>query len=360
MTDKETTEEPKSEEPERDSEAPKPPKAASRPLPAKVERALAAARAAAKADHERKSGRWLAIIPLSIGLVFLLFMLPRGTPPDGVPLPRVDHRVTRAIAEAEDRLADDAEAQRLPGDVLAIGSAIRDLTTAETEGNDPERLLARSRLDALLASLPKRPSTEQELVKLRASQTRTFLNALREWESGREPKDFAATGKSFVERAQEAGWTEERHLLLDETQRRVAFKTVWNAITRLGAGTFAITLDEERALYAFYIGHPRVTESHRLALEAKRRDATTPDACRRAQADWRRDLELWRADKIKRLAAIDPAYPAHYALGVTYFHAGRGELAVDAFNTYLEAHPEGPYALRARNHLKAALVGTAP
>jgi hypothetical protein len=332
-----------------------------KPLPAKVERALAAARAAVKADHANKSGRWLAVIPLSIAVTFFVFMLPRATAPDGIPLPRVDHRVTAAVERAEEALADDAEQNRLPGDILSIGTAIRQLNALEgASADDTERLLARTELDALLSTVTRRPGADQELIKLRSSQIRTFVRALREWENGGEPKDFAAAGGTFVARAQEAGWVLGRHILLDETQRRVAFKSVWNAITHLSSGNYALTLDEERALYAFYIEHPRVPEGHRLNLEAKRRDAKTPEECARASADWQREGESWRADKIKRLAAIDPAYPGTYALGIAYYGAGHSELAVEAFNTYLEAHPEGTYALRARNHLKAALVGSTP
>lgn len=359
MTDKETTDELSASSSEPDEGA-APDPAPPAELSPKVERALAAARAAAKADHQQRSGRWLAAIPLSVAVLLLLLMLPRSTPPDGVPLPRIDHRVTKAVAAAEEALAQETDEHRLPGDILAVGTMIRDLNVAESSGSESDRLIVRGQLDTMLATVVKRPGFDQDLVRLRAAQTRTFLQALREWESGQEPKDFVAAGGSFVQRATEAGWVDGRHILFDDIQRRVAFKTVWNAITHLSTGTFALTLDEERALYAFYIEHPRVPEGHRLALEAKRHDAKTPEACAHARADWRRELELWRADKIKRLAVLDPSYPTYYALGVTYFHAGRVDLAVDAFNAYLEGHPEGPYALRARNHLKATLVGASP
>lgn len=359
---REEPEESSSESEEQSSEPPPSKKsdaeARSGALPEKVERALAAARAAAKADHERKGGRWLAVIPASIGVIFLLFMLPRSTPPDGVPLPRVDHRVTAAVARAEEKLADEAEQNRLPGDILQIGTAIRELNALEGKDEETQRLLVRGRLDAMITGIASRPGVDQELIQLRSAQIRTFVNALREWEAGREPPDFAAAGGTFVDRAREAGWVEGRRILLDETQRRVAFKTVWNAMTHLSQGPYSLTLDEERALYSFYITHPRVPEGHRIQLEMKRHDAKTPEECAQSRAEWRREMESWRADKIKRLAAIDPSYPGYYALGIVHFQAGHNDLAVDAFNTYLQAHPEGPYALRARNHLKASFAGT--
>lgn len=371
MTDKETTddandepddrpgdepEERPSEPPEKEEKEEKGEKSEAKPLPAKVERALAAARAAARADHERKGGRWLALIPVTIGGIFLLFMLPRSTPADGIPMPRVDHRVTAAVAAAEDRLADEAEQSRLPGDILQIGSAIRELNALEGTKEEAQRLLVRTRLESMIKSVAGRPGVDQELIKLRSSQIRTFLNALHEWEAGREPPEFADAGGTFALRAQEAGWVEGRHILLDETQRRVAFKTVWNAMTHLSQGPYALTLDEERSLYAFYITHPRVPEGHRIQLEMKRRAASTPAECAASRMEWQRESDAWRADKIRRLAAIDPAYPGQYALGVVHFHAGHNELAVEAFNAYLEGHHDGPYSLRARNHLKAALV----
>jgi len=339
-------------------DAPEKPKKA---LPAKVEEALARARDAAKADHARTSGRWLALIPLGIGALLLALMMPRATRPDGIPLPRVDERVTSAIIKAENVLADDAEGTRLPGDILSVGSAIRDLNGSEGEDDPVKATNARMMVERLVADALGRKGGDQDLIKLRALQTRAFVNALSAWERGEEPKDFIAVGGGFVRRAEQVGWTQDHKVLLDETQRRVAYKTMWNALTHLDqAAPFQLTLDEERALYAFYIQHPRPPENARTIVKGSLAAASTPEECARARTELRRHEETWRADKIKRLGAIDPTYPTDYALGVVYFRGGRGDLAVDAFGSYLDAHPDGAYAIRARNHQKAALMGLEP
>ncbi|MBX3229588.1 MAG: hypothetical protein KIT84_04575 [Labilithrix sp.] len=331
-----------------------------KPLPPKVELALAKAREAVKADHARKSGRWLAAIPLGIAFVLLSLMMPRSTRPDGIPLPRVDRRVTAAIAKADDALANEAEETRLPGDVLEIGTAVRDLNAGEAGDDAEATTLARLKLEKLVTSVVRRKDSERDLLALRALQTRSFLRAVEEWEAGAEPKDFLAAGGGFVQRAEQAGWVKDRRVMLDETQRRVAFKTVWNAVTHLDTKAFALTLDEERALYAFYIQHPRVPENAREIVAGRLRDAKTPEACARARAETRRQEEAWRTEKIKRLGMIDPSYPTDYALGISYFQGGRSDLAVEAFGNFLQAHPDGAYAARAKNHMKAALVGVEP
>jgi hypothetical protein len=329
------------------------------PLPSRVERALARARAAAKADRERRGGRWLAIVPVGVAAVLLLLLMPRATTPESIPLPDTDLRVVRAIARADDARAAAAERERLPSDVLAVGGALRALNGAEARGVDePGVADLRRQLDGTLRDLSRREDVADDLVALRALQTRRFLDALARWEaSGETSDDFFDLAAAFVERASDAGWIEGRHVVLGDDERRVMFKTVWNTLTASETGSpLALTLDEQRVLYAFYLDHPRAPESRRLALETERRAASTPEACRRANAELARQTELWRADKIRRLGELDPSYPTGYALGVAYFRAGRFEQSADAFATFVRQHPGGPYTLRARNHLKGALV----
>jgi hypothetical protein len=329
-------------------------------LPPRVERALARARDAARADRQRKDGRWLAAIPASIAVILLLLLMPRATAPDAVPLPRMNLRALADTMAADDQRAASADRERLPGDVLAVGTTLRNLNGAEARGLDELAVIdARRQLDGALRDLARRKDFGPDLVALRALQTRRFLDALSHWEAtGETTDDFVDLAASFVTRAGDAGWLEGRRVILDDSERRVMFKTVWNVLAAIEtAPDFSLSLDEQRALYTFYIRHPRAPESRRLALETQRMSATTPEACAQANAEAARQAELWRADKIKRLGAIDPSYPTSYALGVAYYRAGRFELAADSFADFLAQQPEGPYAIRARNHLKASLAG---
>jgi len=331
-----------------------------KPLPGRVEQALSLARAAAKADRERKDGRWLVIVPVVIGVIFLGLLMPRATTPDAVPLPAVDRRVLGHVATEDDRAAAGAEATRLPTDVLAVGSAFRALKAAEAKDADPSTMSGlKAKLETSLAELKTRPNLEEDLFTLRALQTRHFLDALRTWEDrGETTNELVELGGSFVARLTEAGWAtaSPRRVILDDAQRRVAFKIVWNGILQFDKRPrFMLSLDEQRTMYTLYFEHPHPSESQRGGLVAQRKSALTPVACERANAEESRQTELWRADKIKRFGMIDADYPTSYALGVAYYRIGRFDLSADAFSGWLNEHPDGPYTLRARNHLKAAI-----
>lgn len=332
---------------------------AGKKLSPRVERALQRAREAARRDSERKEGRWLASIPIGIGLVVLALMMPHATEPDSIPLPAVDHRAVARVVAADDAHARAVSSEPLPSDIRNVGSAFRALNAAEASGADAVQMSeSRRLLDLAIREVVQRPTTDDDLLALRAFQMTSFLDALRHWEaSGESSNDLIELSGNFIHRSTDAGWVEDRHLIMTEDERRVAFKTVWNAAVGVDKrDAFAITLDEQRLLYAFYLTHPHPIDSRRASLRIERRDATTRDACDRVNAEERRQAELWRVDKIRKLAAIDPSYPASYAMGVAFFRAGRFDLSAEAFNTFLSAHPDGPYALRARNHLKAALA----
>jgi hypothetical protein len=330
-------------------------------LPPRVERALEAARAAAKADRERKGGRWLAMVPVTVCVLLLLVMMPRATEPDSIPLPRVDDRTLARIRRSDNARAAAAEAERLPSDVLAVGTAFRGVNRSEVSGADEvEKIDAKRHLENAVRDLVRRESLEDELLSLRAVQARRFVDAIVRWEvAGETTEDLVELGGNFLDRIREAGWIDGRRVLFSEAQERVAFKIVWNAMTGLErSAAFALTLDEQRTLYAFYIQHPRVPESHRLALDAQRRAATTAESCARSDAEEARQKEVWLTEKLKKLGTLDVTYPTAYALGVAYYRAGRLDLSADAFNTFLEQRPDGPLTLRARNHLKAVLAGS--
>ena len=117
----------------------------------------------------------------------------------------------------------------------------------------------------------------------------------------------------------------------------------------------APTLDEERVLYTFFLRAPHAPEAVRARFDAARRGARDAAACRAIDEGERMAAEAWRATKIRALGAIDPAYPTPFALGVALQRAGEAPAASAAFRAWLDAHPDGPWTLRARNHLRAAL-----
>jgi hypothetical protein len=339
-------------------------------LPPAVERALAEAREVARTGDRvpragTKGARWLALIPVTALAVTGLLMMPRATPAEDVPLPVIDVRALAAAKRDDAARAAAARTTRLPGDLLAVGSAMRAFNKAQVRGANPtDASEARLKLDDALKGLASNDAAQvfDGLKALRAVQLDGFLAEVTEFEAtGKSTPELDELGGAFIDRMVSAGWVSKGRVLLDDAQRRAAYKLVWTAAVGLEQNpNLALSIDEQRALYTLYLRRPHPPEVQRLSLEGLRRDAKNDEECARAGANEQLARETWRNDKIKKLAQIDPTYPAAYALGVGYYRAGRYELAADAFRAWLEAHPEGPYSIRARNHLKAAITAYGP
>ncbi len=333
-------------------------------LPPRVERAFARARAAVLADRDApKSGRWLAAVPVSVAMVMFAILMPRASPPSEVPLPDVDMRsLSRTISEDGARAARARET-RLPGDILAVGSAVRAINQADARGaSELEAHDVRSRLDDAVAKAFVREGASDDMLALRALELEGFLAEARSFEkNGEESRELAELGGGFVRRMREATWIDGHRILASDVQLRAAYKLVWNALTGTDRlPSFHLSLDEERVLYALYLARPHAPDARRLELAAELGSAATRADCERARANHERAVELWRAEKIRKLGQIDPSYPTNYALGVAYFRAGRYDLAVEGFRSWLDAHPEGRWSLRARNHLRASVAAYGP
>ncbi|HEX7666010.1 MAG TPA: hypothetical protein VF407_15895, partial [Polyangiaceae bacterium] len=129
----------------------------------------------------------------------------------------------------------------------------------------------------------------------------------------------------------------------------------WNAVVGVDMlPPFALGLDESRALYMFYLGHPHVGERDKQAIDLARESAKTDAVCKTIELREQRASESWRLDKIDKLGKIDPAYPLAYARGVSHYRLGMGDAAVRDFQFWLDTHPDGPWTLRARNQLSGA------
>lgn len=314
-----------------------------------------------------RSGRWLALVPVGMAAIMLALVMPRSAAPHDVPLPAVDARALARIERDDSARAAAARETRLPDEVLAVGTAFRAFQRKQaTAAGADEIMAARTTLDHTLGLLVgdgrDRAAAFDRLVSLRAVQLESFLAEVARFEAtGAVSDELVDVGGAFIERMRSAGWVDGQRVLLTPAERRATFKIVWFTIVGSGSiPTLSPTLDEQRALYTLYLTRPHAPEAQRASFAVQRRDATTAEDCARVDLHERLAAEAWRADKIKRLGEIDPTYPTAYALGIAHYRAARYDQSVDAFRAWLEAHPDGPYALRARNHLKAALVAYGP
>ena len=335
------------------------------PLPPEVERALAKARAVvdnarpAGTPAKSKDARWLALIPLTAFVLAMLLMMPRTVAPEDVPLPQVDGKALEAIRRDDDKRAASARETRLPGGALAVGTRLRALNKLQATNASAEDIgVARTSLEVAFRTFLSDEQGPDALRTLRAVQLETFLAEVERFEAtGQATPELQEIAGGFVDRMSAAGWIKGRTVVLDDAQRRAAYKLVWTAT--LGADSIpglTLALDEQRVLYTLYIAHPHAGEAKRPWHESKRRAATTDDDCTRAMAEEKLSMEEWRTEKIKRLGQLDPTYPTAFALGVALYRARRYDQSAQAFQNWVVAHPDGPLSLRARNHLKAALA----
>jgi hypothetical protein len=184
---------------------------------------------------------------------------------------------------------------------------------------------------------------EAALTRLRDYQLRSFLRELSRWEeTGEETDELRELGGSFIAGARKSGWIEGRRLLPDATVRAVLFKKRWMELGMLHGRALDITPPESRALYRFLLLHP--------PREGAGDTETKAGELRREY-----QAEHYRLKKIEDLRTLDPAYPVDLGRGVVLYRLHSYPQAVEAFRRHLDAHPDGPYTLRAQNYLRAAL-----
>jgi len=281
---------------------------------------------------------------LGLGVVLaawavVMLVVPRPAVPLEVPEPHVSPREIALLRTAEAQLETRALAG-LPDASRALGTAIRKVGRAEANLDGLALGAAQSEVARAVSAMP--PDL-RALLSLRAMQTARFVRAVREWESsGVASRDIDELGGSLVTAFRDAGWSidegDRSRMLMDDDVLGVAFRKRWNEIVRLKGGLAAQTLTEEKLLFGFAIRHART-----------RRSTSDPVAARGLGAPG-----LLR--RIDAYARLDPSYPVDFARGVAYFGAHAFGPAQAAFQRHLEAHPDGPLTLRARNFGRAALI----
>lgn len=304
----------------------------------------------------------LGFVPVGVALIFGVLCMPRVVPPEDLPVPLADARELGRVRDADHRMATDAAP--LPDDVRALGSAIRTFNDQQARqevdpGVTPLTMNeARGAIDRALVQLAGH-DVDGPLLALRATQLEGFLKEVRAFEkSGVQSPELAALGGPFVQRMHDVGWCVEHTCSFDDDALRVMFKTTWNGVARLERAPFTLTRDEERALYAFYLRHPHAPEATRQRIDGARAGAKTPRACAALEEAERLAAEQWRLEKVRRIGQIDPDYPTAYAAGIALFRHKDFQQAAESFRDWIDAHPDGPWTLRARNYLRASLAGT--
>ncbi|HEX8790861.1 MAG TPA: hypothetical protein VF765_07900 [Polyangiaceae bacterium] len=302
-----------------------------------------------------RDGLWLALVPVGVAFVLGVLLVPRRSEPEGVPLPLADAASLARTAAADHALAEKGRREPLPGAVRALGSAVRAFHTLEAHDAEARQLYeARGAVDEALVDALRGGS--EPLLELRALQLEAFLDEVHRFDAtGEQSDELAALAGAFVRSMTLEGWVSGHHVMADEAALRALYKNMWNGF--LGPevrAEFAPTLDEQRALYAFYLSHPHPSRAMRDAIQAARRGARDAKDCAALEQADRAAVATWRLEHIERLRAIDPSYPADYARGVASYGRGDYVASAKAFRAWLMQHPEGPLALRAKNYLRAA------
>lgn len=267
----------------------------------------------------------------------------RSAPPLDLPEPRLDPSALHHIALVDAQLAASADAERLDVDVLKLGSELFAYGKADALRDDDA--LSRARRNVLDASARALRVGAMPVLALRAHHLRTFLLEMTRYDAtGVESDKLREVGGGFVHRLERNGWVDDTRatyrVIPDATVLSVLFKKHWNEVAGVHGAPFDVTLAEERVFYRFLLAHPALPQSAGAPALLEARSAI------RGQ---------YRLKKLDELSALDHDYPVQLARGVVYYQLGRYPLAVEAFRRHLEASPDGPYALRAQNHLRAAL-----
>jgi hypothetical protein len=309
-------------------------------------------------QRELRSALALSVVPVGVSLLTGMLLMPggwvRAPIPDVLPLPVIDSGALRKTADEDRDRAARAVQAPLPGVTRKLGSALRDLHALEIKNGSPNDLDgAREAVDA--AFIDAQSAGVDALAGLRAVQLEAFLHEVRHFEStGEESAELSALAGGFVRSMRSEGWCDGRRLTPNEPQLRALFKQMWNNVLGIGAPSpLALSLDEERELFALRLSHPHLPPNVRDSITIARRDAKNERVCAAIAQTERKAFETWSIVHIDRLAAVDPAYPAEYARGIAHLQAGDPSAAASAFRDWLGVHPDGPFTVRARAYLRS-------
>jgi len=272
---------------------------------------------------------WLVGWPLTIpsaglAMVAALLAVPHATEPHMVPQPVIHVRELNVEFDALERQASVARSHPLPYAIREVGEAYRRLGRIQFEG---PQLLDDGRgfsWQALVRSARTR-SGDAALLSLRAVEVQLFVNSLEAWEkSGKVPDDLAELGGDFVNLAQRNHWWESGRLAMSHEERWAIGLLRWTTLAGLlMTEPFRLSRNLELLELRFFFANAK-------------RMGSAPELQQRI---------------LNRYSELEPDYPIEYARGVIAAQQSQFELAAAGFTRQLQAHPDGNYVTRARNHL---------
>ncbi len=275
----------------------------------------------------------LGLVVVGAAALTAALAVPRPVEPLLVPPPIVDREQQRLELETERARSARAKAG-LPLEVRSVGEALRRLGASAVHSGTPLPQLS-AQLRRLVGVAIERHGAER-LLELRALQTELFSAALarRDEPDAAVERELDELGGGFFAALVARGWLESS---ADRREAEAAFRVHWaEALGLLQQHPYAPTLNEWRVYYRFMLSRP-LGEG-----DARRRDAK---------------LQL---GYVAALAQHDRDYPARLARGVLLYQQGSFAEAAAELRAHLEQHPDGPWALRARNHLAACGAALSP
>lgn len=312
-----------------------------------------------KGGFARHLKGWQAgFVAVAVSWLAVLLIIPRGAPPDHLPVPRVSPRERAALDARRVALAREAETGELHGTARVLGATIRELGRAEHARDriavlEVQRRLEADANDALRAA-------PEALPVVRAYQAQRFVEAVRRWEAtGIEDDALIELGGELTTVLREHGWVEEsgggRRVLPDDLVLAFLHERRFNELLERPHPLLELHPTARRAWLGFAMTRPpRFADPGELGTERDGEPSAPSKALiGRREAPVGGDTFVLR--KIPEVEALDPNYPAMYARGILWMRMQRWEPAAEAFAMHLEARPDGLLGLRAQNHLRKCL-----
>lgn len=291
----------------------------------------------AKLGFKRHLEGWqLGATLVGAALLAAAIAVPRSAAPSHIPLPTLAAQDLRADEQLDDERARRARGAGLSFEIRTLGEYLRRYGAAEYAAAGREGFGLTDRLQDVEGSMRglrrlRSAEVDAHLLELRALQSELFVSALLSARGGQPTADLTELGGSLINAPEHRGWFVDGRFVDSAATARVLFKARWNQVCGVTeVDGFRATPSESVLLLSFLLRHP---------------SGADPLSQRRSQLAY-----------LDALAKRQPEYPIHFAKGTVLFQLGSYQLASSAFQAHIDAHPDGPWSLRARNHLLAALA----